>query len=152
MAVESLIIPQHIFHEMLAHCKAGYPNEACGILAGNGNKVSKIYKTTNIENSPVIYMLDSREQFQAMKDMRQNNLSMLAIFHSHPSSAAYPSAKDISLAFYEDAVYIIISLMSKKEPVVKGFLIKEGNIEEIEIVLKQPASKTKIAYLILSPI
>lgn len=120
---------------MLAHCKTGCPNEACGILAGNGNEVSKIYKMTNIENSPVTYMLDSREQFKVMKDMRENNLSMLAIFHSHPSSAAYPSAKDVSLAFYEDCVYIIVSLMEKK-PVVKGFSIKEGNIEEIEIVSK----------------
>jgi proteasome lid subunit RPN8/RPN11 len=120
---------------MIAHCKEGYPNEACGILAGNGKEVSKIYRMANIENSPVTYMLDSKGQFKAMKDMRENNLSMLAIFHSHPSSAAYPSAKDVSLAFYEDAVYIIISLM-EKEPVVKGFSIREGNIEEIEIVLK----------------
>lgn len=130
-----IIIPQQIFNEMLAHCKAGYPNEACGILAGRNGEVSKIYKMTNIENSPVTYMLDSREQFKIMKDMRDNNLSMLAIFHSHPSSAAYPSAKDVSLAFYEDAVYIIVSLM-EKEPVVKGFSIRQGNIEEIEIVLK----------------
>jgi proteasome lid subunit RPN8/RPN11 len=135
MAAYPLIIPQQIFTEMLAHCKAGYPNEACGILAGRNGEVSKIYKMINIENSPVTYMLDSREQFKVMKDMRQNNLSMLAIFHSHPSSAAYPSAKDVSLAFYEDAVYIIVSLM-EKEPVVKGFSIKEGNIEDIEIVLK----------------
>lgn len=135
MIVESLIIPQHIFHKMLAYCKDDYPNEACGILAGNDNEVSKIYKMTNIENSPVTYMLDSKEQFKAMKDMRENNLSMLAIFHSHPSSAAYPSARDISLAFYEDAVYIIVSLM-EKEPVVKGFSIREGNIEETKIVIK----------------
>ncbi len=127
-----LIIPSNIFTDMLAHCRADYPNEACGILAGRNGEVSKIYKMTNIENSPVSYMLDSREQFKVIKDMRDNNLSMLAIFHSHPSSAAYPSAKDVSLAFYEDAVYIIVSLM-EKEPVVKGFSIKEGNIEEIEI-------------------
>lgn len=120
---------------MLAHCKAGYPNEACGILAGRNGEVTKIYRMANIENSPVTYMLDSREQFKVMKDMRDNNLSMLAIFHSHPSSAAYPSAKDVTLAFYEDAVYIIISLINK-EPIVKGFSIREGNIEEIEIVLK----------------
>ncbi|WP_333654217.1 M67 family metallopeptidase [Dissulfurispira sp.] len=135
MLTDFLIIPQLIFDEMLGHCKAGCPNEACGILAGRNGKVSKIYKMANIENSPVTYMLDSKEQFKAMKDMRDNNLSMLAIFHSHPSSAAYPSAKDVSLAFYEDAVYIIVSLM-EKEPVVKGFSIREGNIEEIEIVLK----------------
>ncbi|BCB95476.1 hypothetical protein JZK55_03980 [Dissulfurispira thermophila] len=133
--MSQLIIPQQIFEEMIAHCKEGYPNEACGILAGSGNEVSKIYRMTNIENSPVTYMLDPKEQFNVMKDMREGNLSMIAIFHSHPSSAAYPSQRDVSLAFYEDAVYIIVSLM-QKEPVVKGFLIKEGEIKETEIILK----------------
>lgn len=130
-----IIIPQQIFDEMLEHCKAGYPNEVCGILAGNGNEVIKIYKMTNIENSPVTYMLDSKEQFQVMKDMRQNNLSMLAIFHSHPSSVAYPSQRDVKLAFYEDTFYIIVSLM-EKEPIVRGFSIKEGKIKEVQIIIQ----------------
>jgi len=120
---------------MLAHCRAGYPNEACGILAGNANEVSKIYKLINIEKSPVSYFMDSKEQFQVMKDMREDNLSMLAIFHSHPSSGAYPSAKDVSLAFYEECVYIIVSLI-ENEPVAKGFVIKEGSIEEIMLTVK----------------
>ncbi|HCZ11337.1 MAG TPA: hypothetical protein DHV16_03575 [Nitrospiraceae bacterium] len=130
-----IIIPKQIFEEMLAHCRAGYPNEACGILAGNANEVSKIYKLINIEKSPVSYFMDSKEQFQVMKDMREDNLSMLAIFHSHPSSGAYPSAKDVSLAFYEECVYIIVSLI-ENEPVAKGFVIKEGSIEEIMLTVK----------------
>ena len=130
--MEQLVIPAHIFDEMLAHCKAGYPNEACGILAGKGNEVSKIYKMANTEVSPVSYFMDSKEQFKVMKDIRENNLSMLAIFHSHPSSAAYPSAKDISLAFYDDCVYIIVSLM-EKEPIAKAFAIREGSVAEVEI-------------------
>lgn len=137
MTANALVIPQHIFTEMLAHCKECHPNEACGILAGNDNEVSKIYKMANIENSPVTYMLDSREQFKAMKDMRENNLSMLAIFHSHPDSEAYPSQRDINLAYYNDSVYIIVGL-TKKEPIVNGFLINDNDIKEIEIMVKNP--------------
>ncbi len=130
-----LIIPKQVLDEMLSHCKAGLPNEACGILAGRGNEVSKIYAMSNIENSPVSYLMDSGEQFRAMKDMRANNVEMVAIFHSHPSSAAYPSPKDVNLAFYEEAVYLIVSLASG-EPVVKGFTIREKEILETEIVVK----------------
>lgn len=128
-----LIIPKQIFDEMLAHCKAGYPDEACGMLAGRDNVISKIYKMSNIDSSPVSYLMDSREQFKVMKDMRENNFSMAAIFHSHPASPPYPSAKDVSLAFYEDCVYIIVGLL-EKEPVVKGFSIKEGTVNEVELV------------------
>ena len=124
-----LVIPRPIFDEMIAHCRKGYPYEACGILAGVGNMVSKIYAMTNIEKSPVSYLLDSKEQFNVMKDMRENGLSMVAIFHSHPSSAAYPSPTDVKLAFYEDAVYVIVSLIENRL-VVKGFTIREGKIEE----------------------
>ncbi|MBA4349097.1 MAG: hypothetical protein C0415_03795 [Thermodesulfovibrio sp.] len=130
-----LILPEQILKEMLVHCKEGYPNEVCGIFAGKENEVSKIYKMTNIESSPVSYFMDSREQFKVMKDMRENNLSMLAIYHSHPSSPPYPSGRDISLAFYEDAVYVIVGLL-EKEPVVKGFLIREEGIKEADIIVR----------------
>ncbi len=133
--MNELIIPQQILEDMLVYCKGMYPNEACGILAGRNNEALKIYKMTNIENSPVSYMMDSMEQFKTMKDMRENNLSMLAIFHSHPSSAAYPSQKDLSLVFYEDSVYVIVSLI-EKEPIAKGFLIREGSIKEIDIIVR----------------
>lgn len=131
-----MLIPKQIFDEMIAHCRKACPNEACGILAGRGNEVIKIYAMTNIEHSPVSYALDSKEHFLAIKDMRENNLSMIAIFHSHPSSAAYPSQRDVSLAFYEDAAYIIIGLAAK-ETVAKAFRIREGNIAEIELKIRQ---------------
>ena len=136
MIAESLIISKRIYDEMLSHCKEAYPNEACGILAGKGNEASKIYKMTNTEKSPVSYFMDSKEQFKVMKDLREKNLSMLAIFHSHPSSPAYPSAKDLNLAFYEDSIYIIVSLI-ESEPVMKGYLIKEGKIKEVTIAVKE---------------
>jgi proteasome lid subunit RPN8/RPN11 len=132
---DKLCIPKGIFEEMLLHCKEVHPNEACGILAGNGEEVFKIYKMANIEKSPVSYEFDSREHINAIKNMRENNHKMLAIFHSHPSSPAYPSAKDVSTAFYEDSIYVIVSL-SEKKPVVKGFLIGEGVIKEIRISVK----------------
>ncbi|MCL5421486.1 MAG: M67 family metallopeptidase [Nitrospirae bacterium] len=133
--MNQLIIPAHIFQEMLAHCRGAHPHEACGILAGKENQVSKIFKMTNIEKSPVSYLLDSTEQFQVMKEIRENNLSMVSIFHSHPASAAYPSPKDVSLAFYEEAVYVIVSLAGK-EPEVKAFSIREGKIREVEILVE----------------
>lgn len=116
--------------EMIAHCKEAYPLEACGILAGKNREVQRIYKMTNIERSTVSYFMESREQFRVMKEIRDSVLEMLAIYHSHPNSDAYPSPKDISLAFYEDSLYVIISLIYE-EPVVKVFEIKDNVVTEI---------------------
>jgi proteasome lid subunit RPN8/RPN11 len=137
--MSELLIPRQILDEMLAHCREGHPNEACGILAGRGNEVLKIYKIHNLESSPVSYLMDSMEQFRGMKDMRENSLDMLGIFHSHPSSAAYPSPKDVSLAFYEDAAYVIVSFAGK-EPEVKAFSIRGGEIREVGVVVKEKSS------------
>ncbi len=123
---------------MIVHCRQGYPNEACGILAGRDTAITRIYKTTNTEKSPVSYLMDPAEQFRVMKDLRENNLSMVAIFHSHPSSPAYPSSRDVALAFYEDTLYLIVSLIGK-EPVLKGYSMREGKITEVNIsIAKEP--------------
>lgn len=133
--MDKLIIPQDIFEKIIAHCKSVYPNEACGILSGKNNTVKKTYEVTNIENSSVSYLMDSKEQFQAMKQMRNDCDEMVAIYHSHPNSPAYPSAKDMELAFYSEAVYVIVSLDHLESPDVKAFEISDGNVREKPIEL-----------------
>jgi proteasome lid subunit RPN8/RPN11 len=139
--MSELIIPKQILDAMLAHCREAGPNEACGILGGKGREVSELYRTGNAENSPVSYLMDSKEQFRVLKDMREKGLSMVGIFHSHPASAAYPSPKDVSLAFYEDAAYVIVGLAGE-EPDVKAFSIRQGEIIEIDIAVKGESPRT----------
>jgi len=103
------------------------------LLSGNGNIAEKIYEMTNIEKSSVSYMMDPEEQFKAMKEMRKNGHKMVAIYHSHPHSPAYPSPKDISLAFYSDEIYIIIGLTDKDRPEARAFEIIDGDVIEVQI-------------------
>lgn len=133
-----LIISKNIIDEVILHCKQEFPYEACGILAGKGNIVNKIYKTTNIEKTSFSYQIDPKEQFSVMKEMRNNNLKMLCIYHSHPYSVPYPSAKDVRLAFYDDVFYMIIGIQeligntfSDIKNGIKIFIIKEGMVNEI---------------------
>jgi proteasome lid subunit RPN8/RPN11 len=128
-----LTIPKHFIDEMINHAKAEAPLECCGILAGKDGAVTHIYKMKNTENDPDKYFMEPKEQFAVIKDMRLKEIDMLAIYHSHPHSPARTSGVDINLAYYPDAVYIIISLMDTVKPVIKGFLIKEGKVEETEI-------------------
>jgi proteasome lid subunit RPN8/RPN11 len=129
-----LVVPYHLVDEIILHCKEVYPNEACGILAGKGRVVQKVYTMINIEKSGVSYMMEPKEQFTVMKEMREQGLEMVAIYHSHPYSDAYPSPKDINLAFYEDSLYVILSLIYK-EPIIKAFEIKDKEVKEVEILI-----------------
>ncbi len=130
-----LAIPKKFYDAMVSHCKSAYPYEACGLLSGKGG-IDRIYPTRNIERSEVSYMMDPAEQFRAVREMRADGSRMLAIYHSHTNSRAYPSRKDLDLAFYSDSVYIIVSLISIDYPEVRAFRIAEREVVEIEIVLE----------------
>jgi proteasome lid subunit RPN8/RPN11 len=67
---------------------------------------------------------------------------MLAIYHSHPETAARPSAEDIRLAVTPNVVYVIVSLQNRSYPYMKGFLIENGNVAEVLVKI----SNTEISY------
>lgn len=128
-----LEIPTRIFEDMLEQARDEAPIECCGILAGSGEKVEKLYKMTNAEHRYDHYMMAPEEQFAAVKDIRANSLDMLAIYHSHPETPARPSAEDIKLAFTPNVAYVILSLKGNNGPVVKGFQIVDGTIDEVAV-------------------
>ena len=43
-------------------------------------------------------------------EIDDEGLDLGAIYHSHTRSAPYPSQTDINLAFYPDALYIIVGV------------------------------------------
>jgi proteasome lid subunit RPN8/RPN11 len=131
-----LIIPRDLLTTVLDHCRRSYPNEACGILAGAGNRVGKVYAMTNIEPSPVSYFMDPGEQFVVEREMRKNSERMVAIYHSHPQSPAFPSLKDISLAFYDDAFYVIVRLGGREAYEMRAFTIRDGRASEVSVSIE----------------
>jgi proteasome lid subunit RPN8/RPN11 len=126
-------IKRKILEEIFSHCLKEIPNEACGILAGRDARVEKVFNMTNTQPSSERYFMKPQEQFKVMKEIREANLEMLAIYHSHVASAAYPSATDVELAFYPEVSYLIISLKDRTRPTVRSFKIAENKIAEEEL-------------------
>ncbi|MBI2846569.1 MAG: M67 family metallopeptidase [Chloroflexi bacterium] len=116
--------------EMVAQARAEAPNECCGIIAGANGHALKLYPTTNIERSPVMYRIDPKELFRIYKEVEDKGWEMLAFYHSHTFSEAYPSPTDVRLAAWPDSLYIVISLQKKDSPVIRAFRIVEGKITE----------------------
>ena len=132
-------IARTLLDEMIEHAMKGRPNEACGMLAGQGNRATKVYPATNAEASPVRYLMEPRDQLRIMQDMEEHDWDLLGIFHSHTHTAAYPSQTDVSLAYYPDALYLIVSLADEAHPVVRAFHILDGRIRE-EPIEEPPAT------------
>jgi len=54
------------------------------------------------------YFATPEELFAAMRRIRESGQALLGVYHSHPRTAAYPSASDVEMAFYPEAFYFII--------------------------------------------
>ena len=131
-----LVLKKELYVRIIKQCAGELPNEACGILAGKGGKVEKVYEMNNTEKSPETFFMDAKEQLKAIKDIRNSGLEMLGIYHSHVASPAYPSSRDIELAFYPEAACLIISLSDKSRPCARSFRIIEGRIIEENLLLE----------------
>jgi proteasome lid subunit RPN8/RPN11 len=128
-----LTIKKTDLQSIYEHCDSVYPNEACGILAGRDNRVQKVYTLVSEMPSPTFYQIDSKEHFRVIREMREAGIDLVSIYHSHPGGPAFPSATDVDLAYYPEAVYLIVSLMDRQNPVAKGYNIIKGEITEVPL-------------------
>jgi proteasome lid subunit RPN8/RPN11 len=131
-----------MFDEIVAHARAGLPNEACGVIAGEDGRPVRVYPMRNSEASPVVYRFDEREQLEVFTDIEDRGWSLLGFFHSHTHTEAYPSPTDrahahwtdpiteVEVAAYPGTRYVIVSLAGD-EPDIRAFRFEAGDpIEE----------------------
>ena len=65
-----------------------------------------------------------------MLEIDDNDWVLGAIYHSHTHTRAFPSQTDIGLAFYPDALTIIVSLADPNAPEVRAFSIRDAVVQE----------------------
>jgi len=123
-------------NQMIDHLSAVYPEEGCGLAAGNNNLVSQIYPIENILHSQTAYEMDPLSQVKTMLAIETQANALLAIYHSHPHGPATPSETDIAQAYYPEAIYLIISLAEWDNPSFRGFHILEGTAVETNIIIE----------------
>jgi [CysO sulfur-carrier protein]-S-L-cysteine hydrolase len=128
-------LPRAIRDDMVAHALAERPNEACGLLAGQPGEVTRTFRARNKEQSPVRYEIEPTDLLRIFREIDDADLEHVGIYHSHTHTQAYPSATDLRLAFYPDALYFLVSLMDENVPVVRAFWIRDGEITEEPIEL-----------------
>ena len=131
-------LPKMVHDQMVAHCLAGLPDEACGLLGGNPDTGQAVtcYPTRNLAASAKLYTVDPKEHLRADRDAEAVGNSIIGVFHSHTHTEAYPSATDVAQAPDPTWHYVLVSLRDI-QPVVRSYRIVDGVITE-EPVRLQP--------------
>jgi proteasome lid subunit RPN8/RPN11 len=107
-------------------------------------KVEHLSRLLPEERAEIAFIMDAQEMFQAVKDMRTQGLTLQVVYHSHPHDPARPSVTDIKIANeWEEnwsrlnlalPIYMLVSLMDKAHPDVRGYWIKNGSVVPASIL------------------
>lgn len=132
---KSIVISKDQKDLLLNHASKWKPNESCAILYGNIENeksiVKEVFLAKNIDESPVNFTISNEELLKAYKIAEEKNLDIVGIFHSHPSSDAFPSSTDKKFMYTNPVVWVISSGESND---LKAFFL-EPEIIEIPIVI-----------------
>ena len=137
-----LEIRSDLVEQMVAHCRADHPDEACGVIAGpiGSDWPERFIPMVNAARSPTFYEFDSMDLLRLYREMDDRDEEPVVIYHSHTATEAYPSRTDISYASEPLAHYVLVSTRDcgpDEGPVeVRSYRIVDGVVteEQIEIV------------------
>ncbi|MBI2866491.1 MAG: M67 family metallopeptidase [Chloroflexi bacterium] len=124
-------LEERFAQQIIAHAREEAPNECVGILGGAGGQVLSLYRGINAEHSPRRYSLDPKDLYRIHRDLDDHGWEVVGIYHSHPQAGAYFSDTDLKLAFWTNAVYIVVSLLDPGQPEMRAYrVVAEKAVEE----------------------
>src|SRR3954447_12267972 len=128
-----LTIDRASYDAIVAHARRDHPDEACGMVAGVGDKSTRVIAMTNTARSPTFYEMDSMEVLRTLRDIDDADEELVAIYHSHTATEAYPSRTDISIAGFPEAHYVLVSTREPDSVEFRSYRIADGEVTEEEV-------------------
>jgi proteasome lid subunit RPN8/RPN11 len=135
----SVVVTPQLVEAIVEHARAEEPNEACGLIIGDraaadGGRPLRFVPTRNKAASPFRYEIHPDDLLRLTIETDDADEVFWAIVHSHVRSPAYPSPTDLGLAFYPDALYLLVSLAGET-PELGAFRIVDGEIRRVELLV-----------------
>jgi proteasome lid subunit RPN8/RPN11 len=124
-------VPAAVIDAMLAHAAEAAPREACGLLIGHGARVHRAVRARNLAAVDTRYEIAPEDHFAAVRTARRERLEVIGAYHSHPGSAAEPSATDRAAAF---AGFLFVIASPIPQPHLRVWELLDGNFTERPLV------------------
>ena len=108
---ERLLIARPLVEAMLQAARSAAPEECCGLLIGQGNRVTRLVPAANVHETPSrFFTIDPAVQFSTLRELRAagGEEAVIGHYHSHPNGPAEPSARDLAEANDPEALWIVI--------------------------------------------
>ena len=138
-----LRLPAELRDRCAAIARASLPNEACALVAGRISDgittITAIHPIPNVHASPTSFALDGAAMIAAEERIDEAGELLLGVMHSHPTSEAVPSERDLADALVYDPastfVQLIVSLQGFA-PTLHAFTYGPSRNETVQIALE----------------
>ena len=95
---------------LLEEAALAHPDECCGLLLGQGDRVETALAAANVHASPRDHFeIDPAALIVAHRAARSGGPQLLGYYHSHPNGRAEPSATDQVQASGDGRIWAIIA-------------------------------------------
>lgn len=128
-----ILIQAPIRERILTHAQRCLPNEACGLLGAVAGEalITRMVCVPSKAPHPRHFTMEPHAQVKAHVEIEANGGQWRAIWHSHPTNEAYPSAIDKQASLLWPGIMAIIVSLVETKPVIRAFTIHEGHkVEE----------------------
>jgi [CysO sulfur-carrier protein]-S-L-cysteine hydrolase len=129
-------IARSMVDQMIMQARDEAPNECCGIVGTRDGQAVSIFPVRNAAASPLRYEMDPKDQLRVFEALDDAGLDVGAIYHSHTRSAPEPSQTDINLAFYPDALYVILGVAGADDD-VRAWRIVDGRVSAAPLEVEE---------------
>jgi proteasome lid subunit RPN8/RPN11 len=99
-----------VLEEVATHAREEAPVECCGLLLGTASAIVESVRTRNAASDRSRFLIDPADHINGRRNARNRGLNVVGFYHSHPRSAAGPSATDRAEAGYPGHLYLIVGL------------------------------------------
>jgi [CysO sulfur-carrier protein]-S-L-cysteine hydrolase len=130
-------IARSMLDQIVAQARDEAPNECCGIIGTRDGAAVTVFPVRNAAASPLRYEMDPKDQLEVFEALDDAELDVGAIYHSHTRSDPLPSQTDINLAFYPDAVYVILGVKDPERHDVRAWRIVDGKVSEAALEVEE---------------
>ena len=134
---ERVRLGRHLTDQIVRQALDERPDECCGLVGGKEDRATTVYPANNAEASPFRYSIAPAEQLDLLNRIETAGEELVAIYHSHTRTEAFPSETDVNLATgWPGAVWLIVSLKDPERPEVRGFRIEGDEIESVDLEIR----------------
>jgi [CysO sulfur-carrier protein]-S-L-cysteine hydrolase len=104
------------------------------LLVGAGDLIDEAVPARNVLAHPARYQIDPRDHIELNRRLRGSGHAVIGAYHSHPSTPATPSPRDLAEAHYPEFIWLIVSLQGGK-PDYRLYRIARGEATTLGLVV-----------------